>query len=299
MKLKRLHVNPTDVIVKNNFREHFDIEDLKQNMAANGLLQPIVITIDKELVAGERRLRAARELGWEKIDCVVRDFETDTAQTAAGIFENMKRESYTKSEEMKALAWLDEHWKESGKVTTKADTGRGKKKDSGSLSFAEKVAKETNQSVSAVKEKTRIGKRMTSKVAKAIDKGEITQKQAEQIVRLENSEEQDAVLEQAKGKPLEVTKLLVAREIGFEDTEATKYTNKLLADLKRYGNGLGRTLVRIVNDDIVFHGLQKLEALHIVASVDVRLKSYREHRDKTEIDVTPKDIPHFVVAVEE
>lgn len=48
-----------------------DIEGLAESMRHHGLLHPIVITSDGVLVAGQRRLEAARRLGWEGIDVTV------------------------------------------------------------------------------------------------------------------------------------------------------------------------------------------------------------------------------------
>src|SRR5690606_36536891 len=60
-------------------RQVFDeegIEELKVSLAEVGLLQPIAVReLDSgyELIVGERRTRAARELGWETIPAIVRE----------------------------------------------------------------------------------------------------------------------------------------------------------------------------------------------------------------------------------
>jgi ParB family chromosome partitioning protein len=48
-------------------REMGDIDALARSIDALGLLQPVVITQDCELIAGERRLRACQSLGWTDI----------------------------------------------------------------------------------------------------------------------------------------------------------------------------------------------------------------------------------------
>ena len=45
-----------------------DIASLAKNIELHGLIHPIVISSDNELVAGERRLRAHQHLGWDTID---------------------------------------------------------------------------------------------------------------------------------------------------------------------------------------------------------------------------------------
>lgn len=50
-----------------------DITDLARSMARSGLLHPIIVTREGELVAGERRLLAAKELGWSHITVQFKD----------------------------------------------------------------------------------------------------------------------------------------------------------------------------------------------------------------------------------
>ena len=52
-----------------------DIASLAASMAELGLLQPIVIRPDGRLIAGERRLRAAKLLGWTAIPVTVVDLD--------------------------------------------------------------------------------------------------------------------------------------------------------------------------------------------------------------------------------
>ena len=179
--------------VKHNFREDFNLKSLVENMGKRGLLQPIVITRDNVLVAGERRLRAAKELGWKAIDCHVRDYEVKDDAIADGAYENLRRASYRPGEQSKALAWLKEYEQKAGEVTTKKDTGRGNK-GAGRPSFAAKTSEKTGISERTVKEKTRIGERASASVLKALDDEKITQKQALQICRLETKGDQDALL---------------------------------------------------------------------------------------------------------
>jgi ParB/RepB/Spo0J family partition protein len=53
-------------------KEMGDLEGLADSILDQGLLQPIGVTENRELVFGERRLRACRDiLGWKDIDCRV------------------------------------------------------------------------------------------------------------------------------------------------------------------------------------------------------------------------------------
>lgn len=95
----RLRDIPTAQIRTNPFqpRREFDDDELREledSLRTNGLLQPISVRIrgaDYELIAGERRLRAARRLGWATITAVVRDTSDEQLLTLA-LVENLQRE---------------------------------------------------------------------------------------------------------------------------------------------------------------------------------------------------------------
>jgi ParB family chromosome partitioning protein len=89
---------PLDQIETNPFqpRKDFDPEDLAQlkaSLATHGLLQPVVVRPNGkgfQLIAGERRLRAAREAGWTEIPVRIVDFN-DQQIFEAALIENLQR----------------------------------------------------------------------------------------------------------------------------------------------------------------------------------------------------------------
>lgn len=101
---------PTDMIVPNPFqpRRFFDEEalsELAQSIRQYGLLQPIVVrkTLKGyELVAGERRWRAAKLAGLKKLAAIVKDY-SDGEMTEIALIENVQRENLNAIEE--ALAY--------------------------------------------------------------------------------------------------------------------------------------------------------------------------------------------------
>ena len=67
-----------DIKVKKRVRKDLgDIDSLKESIRLYGLLNPITINADHELVAGERRLEACKALGMERINAVVLDANVD------------------------------------------------------------------------------------------------------------------------------------------------------------------------------------------------------------------------------
>ena len=97
---------PVDGIKANRFQPRHAVDpaslaELKDSIGANGLLQPVVvrqIEAGYELVAGERRWRAIRALGWKKIPAVVRDVDDRTLLTLA-LVENLQRASLSPIDE--------------------------------------------------------------------------------------------------------------------------------------------------------------------------------------------------------
>jgi ParB family chromosome partitioning protein len=78
------------------------LAELEASIRASGLLQPIVVRKRPaggwELVAGERRLRAATRIGWSEIPAVVRDFD-DRAMLTLALVENLQRADLNPMEE--------------------------------------------------------------------------------------------------------------------------------------------------------------------------------------------------------
>ena len=84
------------------------LDDLAASLQEYGLLQPVVVRrVDGayELIAGHRRLAAARQLGWRRIGAVVRD-ESDDQAYLLTLTENLQREDLTPKEEAAALEVL-------------------------------------------------------------------------------------------------------------------------------------------------------------------------------------------------
>jgi ParB family chromosome partitioning protein len=68
-----------------------DIEALAASMSAYGLLHPIVLGRKNELIAGGRRLAAAKKLGWKTINAVVVDIPDKAGKLELELEENVQR----------------------------------------------------------------------------------------------------------------------------------------------------------------------------------------------------------------
>jgi ParB family transcriptional regulator, chromosome partitioning protein len=105
---------PIDDIVPNRFqpRTVFDdekIEELARTIHTHGVIQPIVIREMEdgkfEIIAGERRWRAMRKLGWDEVPAIVNNL-TDAETASVALIENLQREELSPIEEAIAYGKL-------------------------------------------------------------------------------------------------------------------------------------------------------------------------------------------------
>ena len=93
---------------RNQPRKKFDpesISELAASIQEHGIIQPLIVCKAEqgyELVAGERRWRAAREAALDKVPCLVREF-TSEENALIAIIENMQREDLDPIEEAEGL----------------------------------------------------------------------------------------------------------------------------------------------------------------------------------------------------
>lgn len=103
-------------------KELVKIEELAESIARLGLINPIVITSDGILVAGERRLTACKSLGWTHIPTQSTEDLSEYELQAIELEENIKRVDLTWQEEVEAVAKFHKLKSETEDGWTQADT---------------------------------------------------------------------------------------------------------------------------------------------------------------------------------
>jgi ParB family chromosome partitioning protein len=103
---------PVDVIERGRYQPRRDfnpelLQELADSIAAQGVVQPIVVRPIEtegryEIIAGERRWRAAQQAGLDEIPVVIRDVPDQTAMAMA-LIENIQRDDLNPLEEAEAL----------------------------------------------------------------------------------------------------------------------------------------------------------------------------------------------------
>jgi ParB family chromosome partitioning protein len=105
---------PIDHIIPNRFqpRTVFDdekIEELARTIHTHGIIQPIVVREygqdTFEIIAGERRWRAMKKLGWDLVPAIIKNFN-DTETASVALIENLQREELSPIEEAMAYGKL-------------------------------------------------------------------------------------------------------------------------------------------------------------------------------------------------
>ena len=107
------HIRPNPYQPRKEFKPE-ELADLEASLKASGLLQPITVRKAAagqgfELIAGERRFRAATRLGWTEIPAVVKDVDDRTLLVLAMV-ENLQRTDLNPLEEAEGYQRLIEEF---------------------------------------------------------------------------------------------------------------------------------------------------------------------------------------------
>lgn len=163
------------------------LEELANSIRAQGIIQPLVVRETGhhkfEIVAGERRWRAAKIIGLETIPCLVKNIEDDAA-IAIALIENIQRENLNAMEEAIALKRLLEEFE---------------------LTHVE-VAKAIGKSRTTVSNLLRLNN-LTSEVQKLLEQGDIEMGHARALLPLENTDQ------------IEIAQLIIEKQLSVRETE--------------------------------------------------------------------------------
>jgi ParB family transcriptional regulator, chromosome partitioning protein len=113
-----LKVLPVEFMTRGKYQPRRDIhpealEDLANSIRAQGIMQPIIVRpigLDSyEIIAGERRWRAAQQVGLDTIPVLIKDVPDESAMAMA-LIENIQREDLNAIEEAQALIRLQQEF---------------------------------------------------------------------------------------------------------------------------------------------------------------------------------------------
>jgi ParB family chromosome partitioning protein len=206
-------------------RSHFDPDEMAQlseSIRAQGIIQPLLVCkseLGYELVAGERRLRAAKMVGLETVPVVVKDV-TDTEMLEISIVENIQRENLNPIEESEAYHRLI------------AEFGLTQ----------EQAAQRVGKSRSAVANFLRL-RQLPENIRQSIVNGQLSMGHARAILGAENPTHQNAVWRAVVRKGLSVrqTEMLVKRMAKSAQVIDAKKTTSEQRHLNLVADNLSRS----------------------------------------------------------
>jgi ParB family chromosome partitioning protein len=218
-------------------RKDFNLQDQKRLVASikkSGIIQPIIVRkfgTGYEIIAGERRWRAAQAAGFKEVPIIIRDVE-DLAVVELSLIENIQRENLNPIEEAHAYATLSSKF---GLSQDEISANVGK--DRSTIANTIRLLKLSDMAKNAI-----IEKKISSGHARA-------------LLSLESPEEQEHLL-----------KLIIEKNLSVRETEALIHKKKSFSikkDKKKkkndvYTTDLERSLSAVLMTEVhIIHGNNK------------------------------------------
>ncbi|MGI9277095.1 MAG: ParB/RepB/Spo0J family partition protein [Endozoicomonas sp.] len=223
---KELKELPVEFVVRGKYQPRRDmhpgaLEELADSIKAQGIMQPIVVRPVAEnryeIIAGERRWRAAQIAGLAEVPALIREVP-DEAAVAMSLIENIQREDLNAMEEAIALTRLQKEFE----LTQ------------------QEVAEAVGKSRTAVANTLRL-MALSAEVKKMLEHGDLEMGHARALLPLPDMEQMEAARTVvAKGMSVRQTEALVRRM--QQEKEKGKSKKKIDPDIKRLEDELSDTV---------------------------------------------------------
>ena len=233
------------------------LEELAESIRENGLIQPILVRQlldgDYELIAGHRRWMAVRKLGQPTIRAIVEN-RTDTESAVLALVENIQRRDLDCMEEARAIAGL---------IESTGMTQQG-------------AARRLGKSQPAVANKLRL-LRLPGWVQEIVEEGQLSERHARALLRLEREEDLRRVLDQVRRRNLTVeqTEALVDDCLSAPKEPATRIV--LFRDYRLFVNTLNRAVQTMAQAGIRVEQESREEGEYVEYRIRVpKVQAYRQ-----------------------
>lgn len=200
------------------------LKDLTDSIRVNGVIQPIIvrkIDLGYEIIAGERRWRAAREASLVKIPAIVRDIDEETASKIS-LIENIQRENLNPIEEAQAYKRLMAEYKLK----------------------QEELAKAVGKSRSYISNNIRL-LNLDNRVVELLYEGKLTSGHGKALLGIKNPEEQFRVAERILKQGSNVRETEQSVKINKKKVKKTKTKESYVIDVEERLMGSLGTKVRL------------------------------------------------------
>ena len=109
-----MKIKVSEIVVGKRLRKDVgDLSDLITSINRHGLLNPITLTYENELIAGFRRLEAVKALGWDEVECIKIAVEDRLQHLLIEAEENLTRKDFT-PHEVEVFEELHHYYKSRG-----------------------------------------------------------------------------------------------------------------------------------------------------------------------------------------
>ena len=258
--LDKLQQMPVELLKRGQYqpRRQMDpqaLDDLASSIAKQGVLQPVVVrklvSGDYEIIAGERRWRAAQQAGLERIPVVVRDL-TDQDAMVIGLIENLQREDLNPIEEARGMQRLIEEFSMTHQqVADSVSRSRAAVSNLLRLLFLQpdvrKLLEQGEIDMGHARALLSLDEGLQLKAAQQIIKGKMSVRQAEQLVR-RMQEDRSSPAKQKKEKDPDIRNL----EESLSERLGTH------VEIKLGSRGKGKLVIDFHGNDVLQGILEKI-----------------------------------------
>ncbi len=270
-------------------RHGTDVESLKKSIESIGLINPLTVNKENELIAGSRRFQAITELGWKEVEVHVVDRDL-LQQELISIDENLVREPLNRLELEKYLNRGREIYEQLNPNAIKIDVSNEslnpenklKEKEQEKVdndSFAAITSEKTGLSKSVIKSAIKRDELAADSVKQARSQGELNASQTNEIIQL-NKELQDKVLPLITDKTVKEAKKIIKAvkqggiEAAIEENEQFIPLPKEYTLLKSPIKRVNKNLSRILLEGLKYEGPEKEQINKALFQLKENLNNY-------------------------
>ncbi|MFT5198067.1 MAG: ParB family chromosome partitioning protein [Planctomycetota bacterium] len=268
-----------------------DVSALKKSVESVGLIHPVTINHENELLAGARRMQAVTELGWDEIPVQVIE-EDALVQELISIDENLVRTPLTTLELEKYLNRgrdiYESLYPKANKVNLSAEVLSGEERseqkeaeEADEDSFAAITAEKTGLSKSVIKGAIKRDALASEAVKKARGEGELNATKTNEIIKLDK-DIQEEVLPLIADRTAKETRRIVAaaKEGGLAAAIAEcekvvplpREYSEMLTPMKRVNKSISRILV----EELLYEGPEQAKINNELMTLKNNLVQYFE-----------------------
>jgi len=222
-------IEMSKIVDKSLKRDHGDIPSLAQSIKENGLLQPLVMDENENLICGGRRFEAAKLLKWKKVSCHIISVQGENDMLRKQFAENVQHKNFNPVEMVEIAKRLRPE------IAKEMKVGRPKNSEK----FSEFKGQQTREIV-----------------AKQLNTSFKTLEKAEEIV---DSKEKELIDEMRKTEAVDpVYKKLKKKQKAKETTESESegkeaQLERFLVQIKKKIEKLNKSLAPLLEFKDIFH----------------------------------------------